>query len=219
MNNTSQQQQQTFTGRTISKITPENASQLLATMQPQPPSFITVTQKAPIQATNYVTTKAQQPLQNSNQYVSQQLQQQPSNSLVATPATNYIVATPSTAAKNNSASVMGSAYYQDNNSSSQNIRLPTVPVPTSSVYSSGMSPVISQQTAAAAVAVSNTQNYLFATTMPQQVSSSSPSSSAFNMSVGHAKTTSNNAAVSHINRNPVTNTGNVDMFQFLNIPK
>ena len=130
--------------------------------------------------------------QASNQYVTQQ-----------PTASSFVVATtPTITAKNNT---VASSFYPENSTvmTTQNIRLPTVPVPSTSVFS-GLSQPQQQQTVTSA----NTQNYLFTTTLPQQ--------SAFNMSVVHT-----NNASELINRIPMsTPVSNTDVLQqYLNIPK
>ena len=120
-------------------------------------------------------------------------------------ASSFVVATtPTITAKNNT---VASSFYPENSTTvrtTQNIRLPTVPVPSTSVFS-GLSQPQQQQTVTSA----NTQNYLFTTTLPQQ--------SAFNMSVVQH---TNNAS-ELINRIPMsTPVSNSDVLQqYLNIPK
>ena len=226
---------------TTAKITPENASQLLATMQPQPPSSlgaqyfkqpspqkspqqqqihhhqnnkIMSNQKSPVVQASTATSVAtvrNNSSTNSSSYSQFQspLQQQQTS-------TNYVVATPMPAKSNTTNMVSGSNYFPaaDNNSanirtSTQNIRLPTVPVPSTSVFSTGIiSPtpsVISSQQQQ-----NTTQNYMFTSNIqPAHQNNQISSQPNFNMSMVNAKPTTNNVSNS-----------NADLFQqYLNIPK
>ena len=227
---------------TTAKITPENASQLLATMQPQPPSSLGAQyfkqpspQKSPQQqqihhhqnnkimsnqkslpvvqastATSVATVRNNSSTNSSSysQFQSPLQQQQTS--------TNYVVATPMPAKSNTTNMVSGSNYFPaaDNNSanirtSTQNIRLPTVPVPSTSVFSTGIiSPtpsVISSQQQQ-----NTTQNYMFTSNIqPAHQNNQISSQPNFSMSVVNAKPATNNVSNS-----------NADLFQqYLNIPK
>ena len=227
---------------TTAKITPENASQLLATMQPQPPSSlgaqyfkqpspqkspqqqqihhhqnnkIMSNQKSPVVQASTATSVAtvrNNSSTNSSSYSQFQspLQQQQQTS------TNYVVATPMPAKSNTTNMVSGSNYFPaaDNNSanirtSTQNIRLPTVPVPSTSVFSTGIiSPtpsVISSQQQQ-----NTTQNYMFTSNIqPAHQNNQISSQPNFSMSVVNAKPATNNVSNS-----------NADLFQqYLNIPK
>ena len=169
-------------------LTPENASQMLATMQPQPPSSLSsyfkqtspsstsTTYGQTLVTTKSPTTPVSRP-PHQRQYVSPQRQQPQQQS----PKTQcYFVDSTALA----------------NNPRNQTIRLPTVPVPTTSMLSS-MSPVISQATA--------TQNYLF-TSLPQH--SAQPN---FDVAMLQAKSINSG-------RIPVT-AANESYQQFLNMPK
>ena len=233
---------------TTAKFTPENASQLLATMQPQPPSSlgaqyfkqpspqkspqqqqqihhhqnnkIMSNQKSPIVQATSTAASVASVRNNSSTNSSSFSQFQPPPQQQT--STNYVVATPMPAKSNtNMGVVSGSNYFpaSDNNSanirpgigtSTQNIRLPTVPVPSTSVFSSG---IISQPPS---VSISSqqqntTQNYMFTSNIqPAHQNNQISSQPNFSMSVVNAKpTTTNNVSNS-----------NADLFQqYLNIPK
>ena len=164
---------------TAALITPENATQLLATMQPQPPSSLAgqyfkqtspsclpKQQASPIQQSPpggglYGSLKnspsATTPSPNSRSIHQQQSPinlntSQNQQFVTAQQQQNLSVKT----ALQQATSASTGSYFPENSLSSV-IRLPTVPIPTTSMFSS-MTPVISQASA--------TQNYLF-TNLPQ----------------------------------------------------
>ena len=236
---------------TTAKITPENASQLLATMQPQPPSSLGAhyfkqpsPQKSPqnqqqqihhhqnnkimsnqkslpvVQASTAASTAViRNSSTNSSSSSFSQFQPPPQQQQTST---NYVVATPMPAKSNTNMGVhvTGSNYFpgatNDNNSANnirtttQNIRLPTVPVPSTSVFSSGIISPASSVISSSPQQQNTTQNYMFTSNIqPAHQNNQISSQPNFNMSMVNAKPTTNNVSNS-----------NADLFQqYLNIPK
>lgn len=192
-------------------LTPQNASQMLASMQPQPPSALSsyYKQNSP-NCQPQQQPKAKNP--SPSAYAKSPGQQRTTGPQQASPQTSihqpFLTATANVghqSPQNKNQGYCATSPVAVQVASSSSIRLPTVPVPTTSMFSTISQSVISP-------AAVGTQNYLF-TSLPQH--STQPN---FDMSLLQTKPISSSPQQSRI---PVSSSQdqNFHLNQFMNLPK
>jgi len=207
------------TAATTALITPENATQMLATMQPQPPSSLGqyLKQTSPTVCHQPKPSTQNSPvIQQSPPIFGSPLKNSSSTSVTPTSLARSMSQPSQINLNATNQQFVGAQQSQQQNQTSLNlsktgtaaatgsyfpgdvVRLPTVPIPTTSMFST-MTPVISQAAA--------TQNYLF-TNLPQH--STQPS---FDVAMLQSKTGMGSAAAG--NRIPTVSNNSNDPFQQL----